>query len=348
MNKKNGPSLGHNKKSLLKSEVKHIDITSFDSRKIIESMKKMSFTSRDTAKAAEIYNEMIKDQNCSIFLTIAGSTSAAGCMNLYSDLVKYNMVDAIVATGASIIDMDFFEALGFKHYQGNQFQDDRILRENYIDRIYDTYIDEEDLQICDKTICEIANKLPPKPYTSREFIKELGKYLKKNAKKKGSLIEVAYDQNVPIFCPAFTDSSAGFGLVMHQEKNPSKHITIDSVREFRELTEIKLKSKSSGLLMIGGGVPKNFVQDTVVCAELLGKKVDMHKYAIQITVADTRDGACSSSTLKEASSWGKVDTSKEQMVFAEATSVLPLIVSDAYHRKFWQNRERKKFSNLFG
>ena len=348
MNKKNGPSLGHNKKSLLKSEVKHIDITSFDSRKIIESMKKMSFTSRDTAKAAEIYNEMIKDQNCSIFLTIAGSTSAAGCMNLYSDLVKYNMVDAIVATGASIIDMDFFEALGFKHYQGNQFQDDRILRENYIDRIYDTYIDEEDLQICDKTICEIANKLPPKPYTSREFIKELGKYLKKNAKKKGSLIEVAYDQNVPIFCPAFTDSSAGFGLVMHQEKNPSKHITIDSVREFRELTEIKLKSKSSGLLMIGGGVPKNFVQDTVVCAELLGKKVDMHKYAIQVTIADTRDGACSSSTLKEASSWGKVDTSKEQMVFAEATSVLPLIVSDAYHRKFWQNRERKNFSNLFG
>ena len=348
MNKKNGPSLGHNKKSLLKSEVKHIDITSFDSRKIIESMKKMSFTSRDTAKAAEIYNEMIKDQNCSIFLTIAGSTSAAGCMNLYSDLVKYNMVDAIVATGASIIDMDFFEALGFKHYQGNQFQDDRVLRENYIDRIYDTYIDEEDLQICDKTICEIANKLPPKPYTSREFIKELGRYLKKNAKKKESLIEVAYDCNVPIFCPAFTDSSAGFGLVMHQEKNPSKHITIDSVREFRELTEIKLKSKSSGLLMIGGGVPKNFVQDTVVCAELLGKKVDMHKYAIQVTIADTRDGACSSSTMKEARSWGKDETSKELMVFAEATRVMPLIVSDAYHRKFWQNRERKKFSNLFG
>jgi len=348
MNKKNGPTLGHNKKSLLKSEVEHIDITSFDARKIIESMKKMSFTSRDTAKAAEIYNEMIKDKNCSIFLTIAGSTSAGGCMNLYSDLVKYNMVDAIVATGASIIDMDFFEALGFKHYQGDQFQNDKILRENYIDRIYDTYIDEEQLQICDKTICEIANKLPPKAYTSREFIKEMGKYLKENGKKKNSLIEVAYDHHVPIFCPAFTDSSAGFGLVIHQEQNPSKHITIDSIREFRELTEIKLKSKDSGLLMVGGGVPKNFVQDTVVCAELLGKKVGMHKYAIQITVADTRDGACSSSTLKEASSWGKVDTSKEQMVFAEATSVLPLIASDVYHNKFWKNRERKNFSNLFG
>jgi deoxyhypusine synthase len=307
----------------------------------------MSFTSRDTARAANIYNEMLADKDCSIFLTLAGSTSAGGCMNLYTDLVKNNMVDAIVATGASIIDMDFFEALGFKHYQGSQFQDDTELRKNYIDRIYDTYIDEEELQACDQAICDIANKLEPKTYTSREFIKELGKYLKSYSKKKDSLIEVAYDNNVPIFCPAFTDSSAGFGLVMHQEQNPKNHITMDSIREFRELTEIKLQSKQSGLLMIGGGVPKNFIQDTVVCAELLGKKVDMHKYAIQITVADTRDGACSSSTLKEASSWGKVDVTKEQMVFAEATSVLPLIASDAYHRKKWEKREKRNFSKIF-
>jgi deoxyhypusine synthase len=345
--KNNSTNTGHNKKSLLCNPVEHIDIKSFDARKIIDGMGKMSFTSRDTARAAGIYNEMLADKDCSIFLTLAGSTSAGGCMNLYADLVKNNMIDAIVATGASIIDMDFFEALGFKHYQGSQFQDDTVLRKNYIDRIYDTYIDEEELQACDKAICEIANTLEPRSYTSREFIKELGKYLKTNGKKRGSLIETAYDNDVPIFCPAFTDSSAGFGLVMHQEQNPEKHMTIDSIREFRELTEIKLQSKQSGLLMIGGGVPKNFVQDTVVCAELLGKKVDMHKYAIQITVADTRDGACSSSTLKEASSWGKVDVTKEQMVFAEATSVLPLIASDAYHREHWKNRDRKNFSKIF-
>ena len=341
-------NLGHNsKKDFLSNPVEHIDITSFDSRKIISSMKKMSFVSRETANAADIVNEMIKDKNCTIFLTLAGSTSAAGCMHIYRDMVKYNMVDAIVATGASIIDMDFFEALGFKHYQGSQFQDDTELRKNYIDRIYDTYIDEDELQICDKKICEIADNLEPKSYTSREFIKEIGKYLKSNAKKKGSLIETAFDNEVPIFCPAFTDSSAGFGLVMHQERNPNNHITIDSIKEFRELTEIKIKSKGSGLFMIGGGVPKNFIQDTVICAELLGKNVDMHKYAVQITVADSRDGACSSSTLKEASSWGKVDLSKEQMVFAEATSVLPLIASDAYHKGEWKNRERKNFSKIF-
>jgi deoxyhypusine synthase len=347
MDKKNNPNIRHNKKSLLNSPVEHIDIKSFDARKIIDGMGKMSFTSRDTARAAGIYNEMLADKDCSIFLTLAGSTSAGGCMDLYADLVKNNMVDAIVATGASIIDMDFFEALGFKHYQGSQFQDDAELRKNYIDRIYDTYIDEEELQACDKAICNIANTLEPRSYTSREFIKELGNYLKTNGKKKGSLIEVAYDNDVPIFCPAFTDSSAGFGLVMHQEQNPDKHMTIDSIREFRELTEIKLQSKQSGLLMVGGGVPKNFIQDTVVCAELLGKKVDMHKYAIQITVADARDGACSSSTLKEASSWGKVDVTKEQMVFAEATSVLPLIASDAYHREHWKKRDRKNFSKIF-
>ena len=342
-------NLTHNrKKDFLSKEVEHIDITSFDARSIISSMEKMSFVSRETANAAKIFNEMIKDKDCTIILTLAGSTSAAGCMHIYRDMVKYNMIDAIVATGASIIDMDFFEALGFKHYQGSQFQNDNELRENYIDRIYDTYIDENELQICDKTIGDIADNLEPKSYTSREFIHEIGKYLKSNAKKKNSLIETAYDHNVPIFSPAFTDSSAGFGLVMHQERNRKNHITIESIREFRELAENKIRSKRSGLFMIGGGVPKNFIQDTVICAELLGKKVDMHKYAVQITVADSRDGACSSSTLKEASSWGKVDVTKEQMVFAEATSVLPLIASDAYHKGEWKNRARKNFTKIFG
>ncbi len=335
------------KKDLLKREVKHIDITSFDARKIIDQMDHMSFTSRDLARATQIFNMMLKDDKCSNILTLAGSTSAGGCMKVYADMIKFNMVDAIVATGASIVDMDFFEALGFKHYQGTPFIDDKFLRDNYIDRIYDTYIDEESLQNCDNTIFKIANSLEPRAYSSREFIWEMGKYLKKHGKKKESLIELAYDHNVPIFCPAFTDSSAGFGLVLHQVKNPKKHMTIDSIADFKELTDIKIKAGTTGLLMIGGGVPKNFVQDTVVCAEILGKEVDMHKYAVQITVADSRDGACSSSTLKEACSWGKVDTAYEQMVFAEATSVVPLLASDAYHRGFWKKRKRRNFAKMF-
>ncbi len=294
---KSKPGYKHN---LLTTPVEHIDITSFDARPIVEAMRKMSFTSRDLAKAAEIYNMMLADKTCSVILTIAGSTSAGGCMTLYADLIKNNMVDAIVSTGAAIVDMDFFEALGFRHYQGSPFADDKVLRDNYIDRIYDTYIDEEQLQACDGTIRKIADSLPPGPYSSRAFIKEMGKWLTKNSRKKNSLVQLAYEHDVPVFCPAFTDSSAGFGLVLHQAKNPRKHITIDSVADFRELTDIKIKAGTTGLLMIGGGVPKNFAQDTVVCAEILGKEVDMHKYAVQITVADVRDGACSSSTLKEA------------------------------------------------
>ena len=335
------------KKDLLKTTVEHIDITSFSAIEIIGAMRKMSFTARDLAIAAEIYDRMLADPDCAIILTIAGSSSAAGCMQLYSDLVRYNMVDAVVATGAAIVDMDFFEALGFKHYQGTPHVDDKLLRSLYVDRIYDTYIDEEQLQVCDDTVRQIADQLQPRPYSSREFIREMGRYLQKHARKENSLIQVAYENDVPIFCPAFSDSSAGFGLVAHQHHRPHNHLSLDSVRDFRELTEVKIKAPTTGLMIIGGGVPKNFAQDTVICAEILGQEVPMHKYAVQITVADVRDGACSSSTLKEASSWGKVDTTYEQMVYAEATSVLPLLASYAYHRGNWKTRKKWALSKLF-
>ena len=335
------------KKDFLKDPVRHVDITSFDATPIIDAMREMSFTSRDTAVAADIFNRMLRDKDCTIVLSLAGSTSAAGCMQVYADMVRYNMVDAVVATGASIVDMDFFEALGFKHYKGSSAADDRKLRDLYIDRIYDTFIDEKQLQVCDMTVKKIADALPPKPYSSREFIREMGRYLTQHAVKKGSLVELAFRHDVPIFCPAFTDSSAGFGLVKHQVDRPDRHLTLDSIRDFYELTRIKMAAKTTGIFMIGGGVPKNFIQDTVICAEVLGREVPMHQYAVQITVADARDGACSSSTLKEASSWGKVDTTFEQMVFAEAGSIVPLIVSYLYHQKGWRKRKRREWSKLF-
>src|SRR5215470_4536028 len=340
------------KAELLSSPVEHIDIAAFDARPIIDAWGKMSFTSRDAARAAQILNMALEDQKCSTWLIMAGSTGAGGCLHVWRDMVTYNMADAIVATGASIIDMDFLEALGFKHYQAKEVPDDNTLRSLYIDRIYDTYIDEEELQHVDNTIYELCNKLEPRPYTSREFIWEIGKWLAAgNAKKKDSLIQRCYEKGVPIFVPAFSDCSAGFGIVKHQvERRKAKqpYLTIDSGGDFRELTEIKLAAGTTGLFMVGGGVPKNFAQDTVVCAEILGHDdVEMHKYAVQITVADVRDGACSSSTLKEAASWGKVDTVHEQMVFAEASSVAPLIVSDVYHRMGWKNRKARQFSKLF-
>lgn len=345
------PINSNRKAELLSTTVEHIDITSFDARPIIDAMGKMSFTSRDLARATGIYNQMLEDKDCTIFLVIAGSTSAGGCMDLYAELIRSNMVDCVVATGATIVDMDFFEGLGHKHYQALEVPDDDTLRSLYIDRIYDTYIDEEQLQDCDFTINKIANELEPKAYSSRAFIREMGRYLVEHGKKENSLVKLAYEHDVPIFCPAFVDSSAGFGLVKHQVdrmKEGKPYMMIDAIADFRELTDIKIKSGDSGLLMVGGGVPKNFIQDTVVCAEILGHEdVAVHKYAVQITVADVRDGACSSSTLQEAASWGKVNTGIEQMVFAEAGSVMPLLASDAYHREHWKTRTPRRWAKLF-
>ncbi len=335
------------KSDLLKEPIEHIDIAGFNPVPLIEAMSRMSFSARELASASMIFDRMVSDPDATIVLALAGSTSAGGCMNVYSDMIRYNMIDAVVSTGASVVDMDFFEAIGFKHFKGGADIDDAVLRGAYVDRIYDTFIDENQLQECDSTIKKIADELRPGAYSSRQFIKEMGKYLVSNSKKKNSLIQCAYENKVPIFCPAFSDSSAGFGLVQHQTQRPSGHVSIDSVKDFRELTQIKINASDTGLLIIGGGVPKNFIQDVVICAEVLGKEVPMHKYAIQITVADVRDGACSSSTLKEARSWGKVDSGNDQMVFCEGTIAVPILASYAYHRGNWKNRPRRNLADLF-
>ncbi|MCX8167133.1 MAG: deoxyhypusine synthase, partial [Candidatus Micrarchaeota archaeon] len=282
-----------------------------------------------------------------IIMCLAGSLISAGLKKAIYDLVDNNMIDVIVATGANIVDQDFFEALGFRHYMGTPNVDDDDLYKNHIDRIYDTYIDEDELRICDETVAKIADSLDPRPYSSQEFIVEMGKYLVNNKLGKDSVVRKCYEKGVPIFCPAFTDSSAGFGLVYHhyRRKNAPK-VTIDSAKDFFDLTKIKIVSKVSGLLMLAGGVPKNFAQDTVVAAEVIGKEVTQHKYAIQITVADERDGGLSGSTLKEAHSWGKVDIGNEQMVFAEVTLAFPLLASYAYHSKAWKNRKEKRFNDF--
>jgi len=336
-----------NKSDYLKKDrvVEHIDITKLNTVDMVEAMGKTAFQARTLNRAAKIYTMMVEDDKCSIILTIAGSLISAGMKKIIVDLMKANMIDAIVSNGANIVDQDFFEALGFNHYQGSQFVDDNEMRDLMIDRIYDTYIDEEELRVCDMTTAEIANSLDARPYSSREFIQEMGKWLVLNNKGDGSIVRTAYELGVPIFVPAFSDCSAGFGLVHHQFHN-KECMSLDSAKDFLELTKIKINTEDTGIFMLGGGVPKNFTQDIVVAAEVLGKECNMHKYAVQITVADERDGALSGSTLKEASSWGKVETTFEQMVFAEVTIALPLIASYTYHKADRSRRTPKRFNDM--
>ncbi|MBI3565502.1 MAG: deoxyhypusine synthase family protein, partial [Elusimicrobia bacterium] len=234
------------KSDLLKEQIEHIDITKFDARPLVDAYSKMAFSARDLARASDIYDRMLADKECSVILCLAGSLFSAGLKKIVWQMIESNMVDAIVSTGANIVDQDFFEALGYKHYKGSKWVDDKALRGARVDRIYDTFIDEDELGECDNTIAEIVGGLEPRPYSSREVLEEMGKYLVKRAKVKDSIVLSAFRKGVPIFVPAFSDCSAGFGLLHHQWTNPEKHVTIDSAKDFRELVRVKLAAKDTG------------------------------------------------------------------------------------------------------
>src|SRR5438552_4681332 len=347
------------KKKFLSQTIQHIDIGRLQGIvPVVEAMKSMAYSARDLARAAEIYDRMLRDKECGVILCLAGSLISAGLKGVFVEMIRSRMIDCIVSTGANIVDQDFFEALGFRHYiadeQLKSGMYDGMLREHGIDRIYDTLIDEDELRICDETVKQIADRLPPRPYSSRELIQEMGRHLEDGAAKADSIVQAAYQNGVPIFCPAFSDCSAGLGIVAHyHERRGQAKTSFDSAKDFYELTQIKLNNPVTGLFMIGGGVPKNFAQDIVVAADILmaqdegeHKYPEMHKYAIQVTIADVRDGALSSSTIKEASSWGKVDTTFEQMVFSEATLALPLIAGYAYHKGAWRSRAARRWQRV--
>jgi deoxyhypusine synthase len=337
------------KKTLLTDKIEHISLDTFNPVPLVDAMSKMAFQARNTARAARIYERMLQDDDCAVILCLAGSMVSAGLKRVLMEMVENHMIDAIVSTGANIVDQDFFEGLGFHHYQGTPFIDDNQLREHAIDRIYDTYIDEDQLRECDEVMTGLFNRLAPRPYSSREVIYEMGRYLDEKGKNRESIVLAAYKNELPIFCPAFSDCSAGFGIVKHQydaRLSGRDTTSLDSGKDFLELTEVKMAFDDTGLFMIGGGVPKNFAQDIVVAAEVLGKEVSMHKYAVQLTVADERDGALSGSTLKEACSWGKVSTTYEQMVYGEATITFPLIAGYAYHKGAHARRQGRRLNEV--
>jgi deoxyhypusine synthase len=340
------------KQELLAQPVEHLDITAMNVTPLVEQWQKTAFSGRDLGRAAEIYDRMLRDEECTIILCLAGSLISAGLKKVFADLVRHRMVDVIVSTGANLVDQDFFEGLGFRHYRApERFKaglDDDTLRDLHIDRIYDTFIDEDELRVCDEITANVFDSLKPGVYSSRQLLHAFGAHLDQHGKNRDSILLAAYEQDVPVFAPAFSDSSAGFGLVTHIAKRQGKdRVVWDGGLDFHELTSIKLKTPTTGIFMIGGGVPKNFTQDIVVAADLLGYDAPMHKYAVQVTVADVRDGALSSSTLKEASSWGKVDTAYEQMVYAEATLATPLIAAYGYEKKAWEQRSARKLYQMF-
>ena len=282
------------KAELLQNPIKHIDITQLDVVPLVDAMAAMAYSARDTARAASIYDMMLRDTDCGVILCLAGSLISAGLQKLFVDLIRNNMVDAIVSTGANIVDQDFFEALGFKPLHRRRRVQVRRRRRRSArahDRPHLRHLHRR------RRAPHLRRHHPQDHQLARtsrlllrEFIQHMGAYLQQNGRTPASgnpdsIVLAAYEKGVPIFCPAFSDCSAGFGLVAHQHARQGKPVvSIDSAKDFYEITRLKIENPTTGLLMIGGGVPKNFAQDIVVAADILGTEASMHKYAIQITV----------------------------------------------------------------
>ena len=329
------------KKTLLKTRIKPVDFEKIRNvADLVDSYQDASIQARNLGQCADVFQRMLKDkERPTILLGLAGPLIAAGLRKVIRDLIHYNMVDVVVSTGA-IMYQDFYAAMGAGHYYGSPHADDRELRDLLINRIYDTYVDEVKFAEFDSLIGQFADSLPARKYSSREFLHRLSKVID----DKDSILVTARKKGVPIFCPAINDSSIGIGLTEHYyvAKNEGrKPITIDSIRDNYEITQLVVQSNRTAAFYVAGGVPKNYINDSIVMSYIFGKDTGGHKYAIQMTTDAPHWGGLSGSTLAEAQSWGKVNKkANHSMVFVEPSVSLPLVFGSAFQKKAHKGRSR--------
>tara|TARA_B100000959_G_C14939687_1_gene607241 strand:- start:194 stop:1279 length:1086 start_codon:yes stop_codon:yes gene_type:complete len=329
---------------ILNKEIEHIKYEDLkDIAPLIDSFSKSSFQARKLGEGAKLYKKELEKET-TIIWSLAGSIFSAGLRKLVIESIRNNLVDCLVCTGA-LFEQDMLEALGHKHYAQTSLSEDSKLQSLLIDRIYDHLLDELELQHVDLTYKKIARQISPGNYSSREFMQQCGKWLSKTKNAKDSVMFAAYEMNIPIFIPALNDCSIGIGLAMNQVESDGG-ICIDSIKDLREIAMMKSICGDSGIIIIGGGVPKNYSQDSVIMAEMLGYNVEKHKFGIQISTADSRDGGLSGSTLKEAISWGKNDRKMEEvMIWGEASVYFPLLLSYVHNVKRDVKKELNKHIN---
>lgn len=290
---------------------------------VLARMERVSFQGRNLATARRIWEKMLAG-DCTIFFGLAGALSAGGMRLVVAHLVADRFVDCLVSTGANLYH-DLHETRGRRHYLGSPREDDAALKADRIDRVYDTYASEEEFVENDEWIARFALTLDRRPYTSREFLYRLGEYLWKETGQDG-ILTAAYRASVPIFCPAIADSSIGMGLsqARHVDRTAG---AIDVVADIIESTNLVIRRPRTASIVIGGGTPKNFINQASVQAEFYDDRVGGHRYALQVVTDVPHFGGASGSTLEEAQSWGKLAADAEQVtVHADATIALPLLV----------------------
>lgn len=338
------PELKRKKRELLSEPIRQLDLAKVKNiSDLLTQFAGTSIQARNLGLAAQVFERMLTDEERpTILLGLAGPLIAAGLRKVIRDLIHYNLVDVVVSTGA-ILYQDYYAAKGGVHAVGSPEANDAELRDLLIDRIHDTYVDEEKFQEFDTSIGRFADTLEPRGYSSREFLFRLSETIE----DENSILVTARKKGVPIFCPALNDSSIGIGLTEHYyvaKKTGRGRITMDSIRDNYELTQIVVNSKRTSAIYVAGGVPKNYINDSVVMGYIFGKETGGHKYAIQVTTDVPHWGGLSGSTLSEARSWGKVNKKANvAMAFVEPSVSLPLLAAYALQKKLYRGRPRIHF-----
>jgi deoxyhypusine synthase len=331
------------KNKVLKRRVKHVKLEKNTKVvELVEAMADMSIQARNIGQCAQVLKNMYEDPDRpTVFLGLAGPLIAAGLRRVIRDLIVSRAVDVVVSTGA-IIYQDIYAAFGHGHFIGTPDADDPVLRDLRIDRIYDTYIDEESVWRTDYYCGKIADKLPPGNYSSRAYLNAVADRIK----DEESILYQCRKLGIPVFVPALNDSSIGIGLTEHRvrmQKAGKSGIAIDSIRDNHELVQIVVKSPKTAAIYVAGGVPKNYINDSIVMSYIYGRERG-HAYAVQVTTAVTADGGLSSSTLSEARSWGKVEKKATYaMAWVEPSVALPLLAGYIFGKDLTRNRPRLKF-----
>ena len=313
------------KKEVLSRPVKTIQVKKKTISALLEEMSQTGFQGKKLGEVADIWAQMAREKDLTIFLGLTGSLSTTGQWKIIRWLIEKRYADVVVSTGANISE-DILEALGFHYYQGTWLADDEELLRLKVDRFYDVYADEIQYRKLENTIYRFANTLDDKKtYSTREFLYLFGEYLSK--KGIDSIVAAAYERKVPIYSPGLIDSGYGVALSLLMRQK-GKLIRLDQTKDMEELAQIAERAKKTGVVYLGGGVPKDTIQLSTIIKSLSegGKEETPHEFAIQITADSPQWGGLSGCTLEEAISWGKISSqAKKATLYSDITLALPIV-----------------------
>lgn len=333
------------KAELTSVPIDHLDLTKVESiADLVEGYKRISFQARTLGTCASVLENAMTDPQCTVFFGGAGALTPGGLRKVMRDMVEFGLVDVVVTTGA-IAYHDFYEAHGHRHWATQPETDDMMLREHFLDRVYDTLADEDLFRECDDEIAELADGLEPRTYSSREFLIHMGKIASKDP---NSLVGSCYRKGIPYFVPALNDSSIGIALAKHhylRVKEGKTPIAIDSIKDNYEIAQVKALSPRTGVFYVGGGTPKNYISQVEPMLEVMGYEENPHMYAAQITTDMPQWGGLSGCTFEESQSWGKFHRdAKMSQSHVDATIGLPLLIGYLLQKGVHKKRKQRTYT----